>query len=190
MLIDPLFPNTLSGFNSAAWFLIILFYIEVIYFFISKIVSTKHKNILFFCIFLLLGLFSIKLSMNEFYMRNGKRNLVVMNLLRLFCLFPYFPFGCLYKKYIESKIKVSQIKIIVILVCTLLITYMIFPNYYGNSIDYKQCQFAYLLPTYVVGICGILFWLYISKLLRPLLGDLRIINIIGTNTFSIMMYHL
>jgi len=191
LFIDPLIPNTLSGFNSSAWFLIVLFYIEIIYFFLHKLIKYEKKDIVFLICSLLIGLVAIKLSMEQVFLVNGRNDLLIKNILRTLCLFPYFSFGSVYKKYIEGKTKLSSIQSMMLIVCILIITYMFAPDYYGKTvIDYKQCTFSYLLPTYIVGICGILFWLHVSKLLSVSIGKSAFITILGNNTFSIMMYHL
>lgn len=46
LLVAPLMSNTLSGFNSSAWFVIVLFYIELLYFLASKLIKYRHRDII------------------------------------------------------------------------------------------------------------------------------------------------
>ena len=43
---------------------------------------------------------------------------------------------------------------------------------------------------FIIEFIGIFFWLRVSKILEPLLRDNKLINYIGSNTFSIMTHHL
>lgn len=192
LLLEPLYPKTLSEFNSATWFVINLFYIEVIYFLIMKFIKIKHKEIIFACFFFCIGNISIYMSMEKIWISGGgQKNVILMNILRTLCLLPFFSFGNIYNKFIENKTGLKKIQIFLIVIFILLLTYQIYPDYFGKTtIDYKQCSYSYLLPTYIVGLCGIIFWLQVSKLLSPTIGNSNIINIIGNNTFSIMAYHL
>lgn len=189
LIIEPLIPSTLAGFNSASWFVIVLFYIEIINHVVYKFLKCKYADVIFFFFSLTIGIISIHFSMNDIWMISGHRNMVIMNIIRVTSLLPYYVFGCIYRKYIENRYRlISKVNIILILTFMLVIMNMVFPNL--SSVDYKYCSFSYYLMTYLVGLGGILFWLQISKILSKEIGDSYIVNIIGNNTFSIMTYHL
>lgn len=99
ILIDPLFPHTLSGFNSAMWFVIILFYIELIYFLIMKYMKFKYREIFFAIIGTCIGILCMYLSIKQIHMVDGKRNLYIQTLLRTGTLMPFFSFGNIYHLY-------------------------------------------------------------------------------------------
>lgn len=194
ILIDPLFPHTLSGFNAAMWFVIILFYIELIYFLAMKCMKFKHRELLFAIIGACIGILCMYFSIKQLHMVDGRRNLYIQTLLRTGTLLPFFSFGNIYHLYIEGKLPISRINIILLIGAVLLITYQICPEYYDcgthATIDYKYVTFLNIVPTYIVGMCGILFWLQISKLLSPKIGDSAVVQIIGNNTWAIMSHHL
>ena len=57
--------------------------------------------------------------------------------------------------------------------------------YYGESQYYNYSPFTVI----IISILGISFWLRISEILEPILGQNFYVNIIADNTFSIMINH-
>ena len=62
--------------------------------------------------------------------------------------------------------------------------------YKGTALSWEQvwCNFTIFDAwPYIVGFLGIAFWLRITRILEPMMGRSRVVNLIADNTFSIMV---
>lgn len=85
-----------------------------------------------------IGLIAIDGSIDKLYLVDGRNNLLIKNMLRVFCLCPFFPMGSIYRKYIEGKTRFTSIQSISLVIGILIVTSWYFPDYYGRTvIDYK-----------------------------------------------------
>ena len=191
ILLDPLIPNTLAGFNSATWFVIILFYIEVI----AALITLFNNNVKgqnFLCLLeamliVWVANYSINAGNSKIFMVHGVKNLCVMNLLRVGALLPYFFLGIIFKKYLEKIIDNRPIITAGVSFFIMLIVNAVFSSL---EIDYKQLTFTEPIVPFVVAIGGITFWIAVSKILSKGIGKSRLVLVLANNTFSIMTFHL
>ena len=103
---------------------------------------------------------------------------------------PFFQFGYLYKQRLQKyDEKIPTIPYIIILFGLNFLLYKL----YGN-INYDMHQFSGFNSIGIISIfasyTSILFYTRISKILSKYMGNVKIINEIGNNTFSIMSHHL
>ena len=186
LFITPFIKNEQFQMNLAAWFIPALFFVNIVYILIRKIL-TKAKlwnDWIMFDIFLAIGIIAV------YYQDIAVFNDYRVILLRTAFFMPFYHIGYLYKDKIErinDKVPNS------ILLCTCIIINLILIKNF-KILDYNVHNFSgfnerYLLLPFITSITGILFWLRISKILEKALGNSKIINYISDNTYSIMMHH-
>ncbi len=182
-LIQPLINNNQYVLNFPMYFVPTLFITICFYTIIHKM-SKKLNDVtllLNFIIFQILFVY-LKDIVNE--------NDILLIVARAVFFLPFFQFGYLYKQkwqYYEEKI--PTLPYIFILFSINFILYKIF-----GKIDYDMHEFSGFNSIGIISILAsfisILFYTRISKILSKYLGENKIINEIGNNTFSIMSHHL
>lgn len=187
LLLDPFLGGHQFGLNFSAWFVPVLFLLEMINIIGRKILNLVKINyeILIFTLSLLAGMITVMLaergSVWGYYKHVGC----------LLFLFPIFQFGIFYRKILEEKINRMPMGIYFTIIIS--VQYLV--------LWYSKGQVAYsavwcsgflhgpLVP-YLTTFLGIGFWLGISRLLVPLWKEGNFLDLIGKNTFSIMMHHV
>lgn len=116
-----------------------------------------------------------------------------------FCI-QFFHLGVLYKNKLEKM--VNSIKGGTLSCCSISIIMMwIITQYIGDtgySLNWllfnpnliKNGAYILCITPLCTSVLGIIFWLQLSKLLVPVLGQNKIINFISNHTFGIMMHHV
>lgn len=185
--LDPFLGGHQYGLNFAAWFVPVLFLIEIINISGRKILDSFHmkKEGFLFSASLVVGMLVVWLSIRGsvwgYYKHIGS----------VLFLFPVFQGGQFYKKVLEEKVnKISYKSYFAII---LILQYF--------TISFTKGQVAYstvwctgfvhgpLVP-YITTFLGIAFWLGIARLLVPLWKGGNLLDSIGKNTFGIMMHHI
>lgn len=187
LLLEPFLGGHQYGLNFASWFVPVLFLIEVMNILGRKILDILHlkKEALIFSASLLMGIMVVWLSIRGsvwgYYKHIGC----------ILFLFPVFQAGQFYKKILEEKISRIPAAAYFVIIC--IIQYL--------TLFYSKGQVAYstvwctgfasgpLVP-YITTFTGIAFWLGIAGLLAPLWKEGNLLDIIGKNTFGIMMHHI
>ena len=187
LLIDPFLGGHQYGFNFAAWFVPALFLVEVMNIVVRKLLEIIHlkKELLIFAGALMVGLLVIWLS---------KRGSVWGYYRHIGCvlfLFPVFQMGHFYKQKLEDKIE--SIPIRWYFVGVIIIQYMVLVMTRGQ-IAYSTVWCTgfnnQIWIPYVTTMTGILFWLGVARLIEPIWKPGNLLDVIGGNTFSIMMHHI
>ena len=184
IFISPFVTNSNQfDYNSPAWFLISLYFVQIIYYLLDKI-NIKDHPIVKYIIFIIS---SIVASITLQSVLNGN-NYGTWNLItRVSFLFPFYALGQIYKDIEKHDTINSGIYFIILLVIQAILLQKYVDLIYNlNTLSFKHSYIVYLLSS----ITGILFWLRISKIMEPHFGDNKIINYIGNNTYSIMMHHM
>lgn len=182
----PLISNHQFEYNSANWFVVPLFCIQVFNVVLRKLIHKMHVNEwILFIVALAIGLSGICLVK---YYDYGHTIGWTLFLVRFMCYLPFFELGVLYKNRIENKISINNL---CYFSCIFFIQLLIF------SIYKKQPVFGFggiasqfdesIMLFYLEGALGVFFWLRIADILQPILLDSRIIEIISRNTYSIMV---
>lgn len=172
-------------FNLSGWFVIALYFIQVIYFICNKILKRlSHNNteIIMFIISVIIAIIELN------YIRNiGQKQNIYYILTRISFLMPFYCIGQLYKK-IEKYDKLNNIIYFSLIIIIQVVMLQKFKNltYNLNILLFNHNYVIYLIGS----MTGILFWLRISKIIALMFENNKIINYIGNNTFTIMMHHL
>ena len=170
-------------FNSPAWFLISIYFVQVIYCIIDKINIKDYKinKYIVFIISSIIASITLKSALN------GNNYGIWILITRVSFLFPFYCLGQIYKD-LEKYDKLNNIAyyIILIIVQAILLQKYVDLTYNLNTMTFKHPYIIYLLSS----ITGILFWLRISAIMEPYFGENKIINYIGNNTYHVMMHHM
>lgn len=175
-------------FNLPAWFVIPLFFSEVynvlIRFCLKKLTENK-RNIVLLVLNTLIGFFGIYIAMQY----TGK---IVVGLplfgTRLAYFIAFFTFGYMYKMYVEKYDTLSNFWYFTIIISIELLYILI----KGESPVYSiigMFNFENPVLPYIMGLVGLAFWLRIARILTPVVGHSKKLNMIADNTFSIMTNH-
>lgn len=187
-LLKPLLGEPVFKFNLPSWFVIPLFFTEVYNVLIRWIlqrVSENKKNILLLFLNLIIGFIGIHVAMQY---EPDTVSGVVLFLTRFANFLPFFIFGYIYKMYVEKHDNLSSFWYFFIIVVIELLYILI----YGHSPIYliiRMFNFENPVLPYVMGLVGIAFWLRVARLLSPVIGASKKINLIADNTFTIMTNH-
>lgn len=108
---------------------------------------------------------------------------------RILFLFPCFQMGCFYKRKLEKHDTLGNLPYFLIVV-GIQVVINIFCN--GLAFSAVWCTgFANgLVIPYVTIVSGIAFWLRIAKMLAPIMEGSRTVQYLGRNTYAVMMHHV
>ena len=175
------------------WFLPASFFTQVIYALLRK-VMTKIKiwnEWIALVIFILLGCVSVQLSKCNW---NTWKEGVLLIPLKVAFFLVFYQLGVVYKKYLESIHR--KVNSCVVIVTSIVISILLLVINGGNDsfIDmFAMTGFwniKYPIFPFLTSVVGIVFWLTISRILEPALGESKVINKISDNTLGILEHHL
>lgn len=168
----------------------LLFTVEITFLIIRKIQIKIGHNVeyIFLIIFIFLNIISVYIYIYISFKVN--HNFYPFLKIGFFILF--FQLGKLYKDKFE-KIE-NKIPTIIVILTTFFINLIMIKLYKNISFSslYNMGNFANrpsFLPV-IVAVTGIWFWLRISKILVPAIGENKIVNNISNHTKEIMTHHI
>lgn len=187
LLLEPFMGGHQYGLNFAAWFVPVLFLTEVINILMRKILAYLHLK----KEWLILGT-TLAIGMAVVWLAN--RGSVWGYYKHIGCilfLFPVFQAGQFYKKHLEGKM--DKISFMWYFAVVLIIQYVtIFVTQGQVAYSAVWCTGFSGMPwvPYLTTFTGIAFWLGVARILEPLWKPDNLFDVIGKNTFSIMMHHI
>lgn len=179
------FAMPLTSLNEPAWFVIMLFWVSILYNVIKNILDdTKINDILLTISFLIIGFITVYLC------EKGYSRVWTFFLRTLFYM-QFFHYGYMFNKYFE-KVLQKQNKFIICSICVLINFILI--RLYGDKINfyesYYMSSFSYWYLPLITSFTGIIFYYEIMEFLSKRIGQRKILDFIGRNTFTIMETHL
>lgn len=185
LFIEPFISGHQYGMNCPGWFVPALFMIEIIYtLFQYFLLNIKLRNL--WLTIILLGF-------------NGGGVLLAYNNHRYDCLFfqhwlfglIFYHVGYIYKLYFEKRDNLNTLIYFgIIFIIQYFNIFMTKNNLFIGMWDANYNNFQGNIVTPLIGaMCGIFFWLRISKILIKSVKDNKMINFISRNTWTIMMHH-
>lgn len=185
--IDPFLGGHQYGLNFAAWFVPVLFIIELANVVMRKVLDMIHlkKEWFIFAASLLVGMVVVWLSIQ------GKVWGYYRHIGCILFLFPIYQGGQFYKKVLEGY--VDKLSLPWYFTIVLIIQYIVLLFTRGQVAYSTVWCSGFLhnpLVPYVTTFMGIAFWLGIARLLVPVWKPGNLLDQIGKNTFSIMMHHV
>lgn len=172
------------------WFIQVLFFINIIFFAISKILNIfrlkkEYFRFIFVSILFSVG-FVIIYSNFNFSRFNPNNKLTIEMILKLFqpqvlIVTAIYYLGYLFKKYEES---ISMNKVVALI--TIIILYI--SSYFGR-IEISSNIYTSPIFFLLTSVCGIYMITYISKMIN-IRFKANILDYIGKNSFTVMALHL
>jgi len=188
LFLQPFIDGHQFYFNLAAWFLLALFIVEVIYLFGQKIIRFFFKNkavglSLTFVISFISGIIAIKMA------NKGYNYSFWLIIIRTLFFIPFYCIGNIYKMFLEKKDNLDNFIYFVLVVGGQFLIMM----HYGWIPTFSAVfgQFFWNpVMQYLVAVLGIAFWIRIAKMITPLVKRDGWLIYLGKNSFSVMMHHL
>jgi len=184
LFILPIYDGHQFILNLATWFIWPLFILKVSHIFLIKLIDKNKINcLIYFAFSIILGMIGINLAMNGY--NYGYYLLFV----RLLYFLPFFALGIFYRKVIEPIDRIPNLLyFLIILTISLIVIYI-----FGGVTSYTPSwcnDFDNIYHPIISGFLAIFFWLRVSKVLEPSLGNSKFVLLVSKNTFSIMVHHL
>lgn len=189
LILMPLISNHQFGYNSANWFVVPLFVIQVFNVLVRKIIKNLRLNINEWIIFicgLVLGIIGVYLVRQGVGYNIGWG----LFLVRFMCYIPFFELGILYKNKLEKyDYTVNNVFYFGFIfgIQLLIITYYRRQLTFGFG-SYARGFNENIFMFYIEGAVGIFFWLRIANIILPIIKNSKIIDMISSNTSAIMIH--
>jgi len=183
IFMDPILHGHQFVLNLGGWFIIPLFMIHIINILVRKIFmhyKIKINENIYFIISLILGLVGVRIA----YLGFNTNWYLVLD--RVLYFIPFYSLGILYKKY-EKYDRLPSVVYFSIIMGIVIFFIFLKDSIPGFTISWCNDFTSNPLSPFVVGFLGIAFWLRIAKILEPVVGRNKYINIIADNTYSIMI---
>ena len=176
------------NFNLATWFVIILFFTQMFYVFVRRIYELLKlkKEWILQLFFLFMGVFAIyhEHTHSDYWTVN------TFSFLKICFFLPFYQFGYYYKSDLEKKDTLHNGWYFLILLVIQYDLFTRFPGKLGYNVNWFSFHDDVLFLPFVTSLVGILFWLRVSKNIYNYLGSNKLVEYIGSNTWSIMVHHL
>lgn len=184
LFIEPFIVGWQFAFNGPGWFVIPLFFIQIMFMFINKFYGKYYGGIISHLLCFILCFISIWLALHEYISEN------LLQLCRVFYFSFFYALGVIYKSYLEKYDKMCNVYYFTIIIISLLIILLKYNSMLTYEISFfKGFNNGMFMPI-VVPVLGIAFWLRISKIILPIVKNSNVIKLIADNTFTIMINHI
>ena len=200
IIVRPFMDGNQMLFNIGGWFVVPLFLIQIINVVTHHALRNlkwEHKEWLIFTAYMCLSIFSIWLSTHADWTHgfslatpeSWAKGFALTGIRTLFML-PFYEMGIIYKEKLEKHdvmanwkyfLIIFLVQTIVIIICKRPPTILI-----ANA---KLATYGYVIP-YISAILGISLWFRIARILEPIIGRNKIVNLIADNSYSIMINHI
>lgn len=185
LFIRPFLDCGMFELNSPSWFVPTLFLVILSYSFIHKCLTRFWNPYIMTILFVTFGTLCVFLS------RNGYNHSHMLILLKTGFFLQFYHIGNFFRTHIEEHFHYPLFTILSAMFINIILIYITNDQIYFNDLTTMSgflTDYSWLpLLTSITGIC---FWLTISKLLVPAIGNYPIVNYISENTFTIMMHHI
>lgn len=201
MFVAPFLNGYQYIYNYAAWFVPVLFVIEImnlsarlilrrIISFVenklAKPLTLWHRLMMTEWIMLagglLVGMVTVWLAIGGHVWGNYKAAG------RILFLFPCFQMGCFYKQRLEVHDRLGNLPYFTIVLGIQLILNMCCNGLAFSAVWCTGFANGPVIP-YVTVVSGIAFWLRVAGILTPAVGENGLVRYLGRNTYAVMMHH-
>ncbi|MCI8822205.1 MAG: acyltransferase [Lachnospiraceae bacterium] len=184
LFLMPIMHGHQFMYNLGGWFVIPLFMIEIYNIIFRKLcffINGRKKEIINLILGIIIGFMGVYIS-NAGY--NYGWWLV---LTRMMCFMPFYVCGFFYHKYLEKVDNCNNL----VYFSSILTVNLILSIRHGGVYAFTQVWSNYggtnPIIVYTIAFLAIAFWLRISRILTPVLGKSKYINLIADNAYSIMI---
>lgn len=186
LVIEPITTGHQFMYNLGGWFVVPLFMIQVFHAAVRRVATGKPsacKECILFGVYLCMGMAGVYLASRGYHAGWW------LVLVRALYLLPFYGMGIFYRNVLEKYDTASHTKYFAALFMLQLYIILIFkgvPAYTPSWCD--DFTDGPVLP-FVVGYIGIAFWLRVARILAPVIGKSRPVNLIADSTYAIMIHH-
>ena len=195
--VEPFLGGFQFYFNGPGWFVPFIFLLQITFCIIRKLTKSKNELNLNFnkesymlLFFMFIGTISTYIS--RFYPVVNDDVTLFHSFLRVLFGLQFFQLGYFYRHFIERYTTYSIKNFILLIIAKVL-----FINIFGNyTFSLRTLKFnnMILLPIFT-SILGIMYTLYLTNFILRIFNKenskfIKVISLIGENTWSIMMHHL
>lgn len=185
LFLDPFLHGYQYLYNFAAWFVPVLFLIEVMNLFLRIVLRAMRLDYEWL---ILIGTLTVGMTVVWLAIGGHVWGLYKMPG-RILFLFPCFQMGQFYRRKLEQRDKLGNLPYFAIV-----LGIQVLLNLCCNGLAYScvWCTaFANgpIIP-YVTVVSGIAFWLRVSKILATVCGQNTAVAYLGRNTYPVMMHHI
>jgi fucose 4-O-acetylase-like acetyltransferase len=183
--LEPFLHGYQYIYNFAAWFVPVLFIIEVLNLCMRLILKKIRLDYewLMLAGSLLVGMAVVSLAIGGhvwgLYKMPG----------RILFLFPCFQMGQFYYSRLEQHDTMKNIPYFAIVIGVQVVLQLAFGNLGYSAVWCTGFANGPVIP-YVTVVSGIAFWLRVAKVLAPALSGSRLVTYLGKNTHAVMMHHI
>jgi len=187
LLYAPLVDGHQFIYNMASWFIVPLFFLQIISFIVLKPLHNKIslKTLSIICFITTLTISSIVIPST--IQQNNQRDIHLF-FSRIIYFFPSFSFGFLYRHCLKKYDTLNTPTYLFIILLITSILCHLYP-YYNHIPAWLNDIYEPMLVLYAICFLAILFWLRISKILSSLVKSSSTLTYISNHTFDIMMHH-
>jgi fucose 4-O-acetylase-like acetyltransferase len=185
LFVEPFLHGYQYIYNFAAWFVPVLFLIEVMNLCMRLILRKIHLDYewLMLSAALLVGMTVVWLAIGGhvwgLYKMPG----------RILFLFPCFQMGQFYYSKLEKHDTMKNVPYFILVIGMQIVLQLAFGNLGYSAVWCTGFANGVILP-YVTVVSGIAFWLRVAKVLTPALAGSRVVTYLGKNTYAVMMHHI
>lgn len=187
LFIDPFLHGYQFIYNYAAWFVPVLFVIEMMNLcarmILRRVIRGSMTEWVMLAGSLFVGIAVVWLAIGGHVWGGYKAPG------RILFLFPCFQMGQFYLKKLEKHDTMGNVPYFAILLGLQVILNVGFNGLAFSSVWCTGFANGPLMP-YVTIVSGIAFWLRVSKILDPVLGKSPFVQYLGRNTYAVMMHHV
>lgn len=108
---------------------------------------------------------------------------------RILLLFPCFQMGQFYLKKLEKHDTLGNVPYFAVLIGIQVVLNVFFNGLAFSSVWCTGFANGPVMP-YITTISGIAFWLRVARIITPAVGESRAVQYLGHNTYAVMMHHV
>ena len=183
--ITPITTGHQFSLNLGGWFIIPLFMVQVWNILFRKIVLRKlkpsTKSIVVAVVYLVLGLLGVFLA------KKGLKSGWGLVLTRFLFFLPFYGAGMLYKNCLEKHDHLKNLPYFGIILASLIVILCIFNKIPYYTPSWMRGNSSLIFMPFLVGFLGVAFWLRVSRILTPVVGRSKLVNLVADSSYSIMI---
>lgn len=185
LLLDPFLNGYQFIYNYAAWFVPVLFLVEMMNLCMRLVLKKLKLNSEWL---ILLGSLAVGMAVVQLAIGGHVWGLYKTPG-RILFLYPCFQMGQFYKRKLESRDNLGNVPYFALVLGIQLLLHLCCNGLAYSSVWCTGFANGPVIP-YVTAVSGIAFWLRVSKILAPLAGEGGVLRYLGKNTYAVMMHHV
>lgn len=187
LFIMPFVDGEAFQYNLGSWFVYPLFLVCIINVLFRKFLKLIHldNEFIVLIVYLAIGMIGINTAIENPTAING----IVKLLVRTMFFLPCYEFGRFYKAVLEKKDTLNNVAYFAIIFAVQLILLTFCKDLEYTPSSFTKFNNGFIIP-YISSITAIAFWLRVSRLLVPAIGNSKLVRLIADNTYGIMVNQL